>query len=144
VVLAVANVTVDPVLSFVSTGSGETRLHVLLFSGVCWVEKSGQRQGFFSGGGSPVQLGFYVPGAGPLRPSHALSAWAEVSLSRTRIAGSDYAQSGPYGVDGVTTQLVDDDKGSGSMYPYIWMRAWGGQPMLLSYRLTVTQPLENA
>jgi hypothetical protein len=141
VVLAVSNVTVDPVLSFVSTGAADMRLHVLLFSGVCWIEK--QRQGRFSGSNNMVRLGFYVPGAGPLRPSHLLSAWAEISLAWTRISGGSSAQSGPYGVDEVTTQLVDDGKGSGSMWPYVWMRAWGGQPMLLRYRLTVTQPLDR-
>ena len=64
-----------------------------------------------------------------------------MSLARTHISGSDYAQSGPYGVDGVATELVNDGRGSGSIYPYVWMTAWGGQPMILRYRLTVTQPL---
>jgi len=30
------------------------------------------------------------------------------------------------------------------MWPYVWMTVWGGAPMLLRYRVTVTQPLENA
>ncbi|MDX6371693.1 MAG: hypothetical protein QOD98_681 [Nocardioidaceae bacterium] len=140
-VLAVSNVTVDPVLSFVSTGAADLRLHVLLFSGVCGIEK--QRHGRSSISNTGVRLGFYVPGAGPLRPSYLLSAWAEVTLAWTRIASGTAAQSGPYGVDEVTTELVDDGKGSGSMWPYVWMRAWGGQPMLLRYRLTVTQPLDR-
>jgi hypothetical protein len=140
VVLAVANVTVDPVLSFASTGAADMRLHVLLFSGSCWIEK--QREGIFGGGGT-TRLGFYVPGAGPLRPSHLLSAWAEISLARTQIAGGNYAQAGPYGVDAVTTELVNDGKGSGTIWPYVWMTVWGGQPMILRYRLTVTQPLEQ-
>jgi hypothetical protein len=30
------------------------------------------------------------------------------------------------------------------MWPYVWMTVWDGDPMLLRYRVTVTQPLENA
>lgn len=141
-VVSVANVTVDPVLSFTSTGPADLRLHVLLFTGSCRIEK--QRRGrFFGGTGGPTRLGFYVPSAGPLRPSHLLSAWAEISLAWTHISGGDYARSGPYGVDAVTTELVNDGKGSGTIWPYVWMTAWGGQPMLLRYRLTVTQPLDR-
>jgi hypothetical protein len=115
------------------------RLHVLLFSGACRVD--GQSTGFFSGG-VPTRLGFYVPGAGPLRPSYLLSAWAEVTLASAEIAGGNSATSS-YGVGQVAVELVDDGKGSGSQWPYVWFTAVGGRPMLLRYRLTVTQPLER-
>jgi hypothetical protein len=125
----------DPVLSFATTSTDGTALHAVAYSGACRVEK--QR----GGGRGPFWLGFYVPDAGPFRASHLLTSWADVSLAMTQVAGGDYAQRGPYGVDGVTVQLVDD--GSGRQWPFVWMRVWGGEPMLLRYRLMVTQPLDR-
>lgn len=45
-------------------------------------------------------------------------------------------------VDGAVVQLVDDGKGLGSQWPYLWLTAYGGEPMVIRYRLTVTQPLD--
>jgi hypothetical protein len=139
--LAVVDVSADPALSFLAGGSAGVTLHALTYSGACRVEK---RSAKMLEGHQPAQLGFYVPQAGPFRPSHLLSAWAEVTPALLHVDGGQRAWSRPYGVHGVTVQLVDDDKGSGMMWPYVWMTVVGGDPMLLRYRVTVTQPLENA
>lgn len=95
-----------------------------------------------SGGRSPVQLGLYVPNAGPFRPSYQLAAWAEVSLMMTQVSASEYSQAGPYGVDAADIELVDDGKGLGSQWPYLHFTVFGGEPMTIRYRVTVTQPME--
>lgn len=37
-------------------------------------------------------------------------------------------KSGPHGVDSAAIALVDDGKGSGSQWPYLWFTAYGGKP----------------
>ena len=138
--LAVVDVSADPALSFLTGGSAGVTLQAQIYSGTLRIEK---RSAKMFEGQSATRLGFYVPGAGPFRPSHLLSAWAEVTPTRLSISGGN-ATRGPHGVDGVSVQLVDDARGSGMMWPYVWMTVWDGDPMLLRYRVTVTQPLENA
>ncbi len=38
--------------------------------------------------------------------------------------------------------MVDDDKGLGGQWPYLWFTAHGGEPMVMRYRVTVTQPAD--
>jgi hypothetical protein len=143
VILRVENVTADPPLAFAAAGQGGTTLSAQVFSGQCrlglspdekLMAKLSQRRKLTS-------LGFYLPDTGPFRPSYLLQAWAEVSLAKTRVSGTNGAR-GPYGVDDVTVQLVDDGLGSGAQWPYLSFTAHGGQPMTLRYRVTVTQPVE--
>lgn len=138
---AIVEVTGDPTLSFVSGAAGGVALHAQLFSGSCRIEGGAAK---LFGTIAATQLGFYLPQAGPFRPSHLLSAWGEVVPARMHVEGGQATKTGPYGVDAVSVELVDDSRGSGSMWPYVWMTVWGGAPMLLRYRVTVTQPLENA
>jgi hypothetical protein len=76
------------------------------------------------------------------RPCYLLSTWAEISLAMTQISAGDVSQPGPYGVDAVVVQLVDDGKGHGSQWPYQWFTAYRAEPMLIRYRLTGTQPVD--
>jgi hypothetical protein len=139
--LEIVDLIGDPTLSLISGGSAGVTLHAQVYSGACRVRRRPTKR--FEAR-QPTRLGFYVPQAGPFRPSHLLSAWVEVTPASVNISGQNTTRSGPYGVDGVSVQLVDDTLGSGMMWPYVWMTVWEGDPMLLRYRLTVTQPLENA
>jgi hypothetical protein len=144
VTLAILDTTSDPVLAFPSYGPNGEPLAAQVYSGQCRIDDNPD-EGFMtklSRGGGPVRLGFYVPGAGPLRPSHLLSTWAELGLAKTRIGTGDYGQPGPYGVDEVAVQLVEDDKGLGGQWPYLSFLAHGNQPMVVRYRLTVTRPTD--
>jgi hypothetical protein len=143
--LAITGVQGDPVLTFAATGSSGDPVTARVHSGFLVIEKVRSeltlRQRLAGGGpGSAVRLGCFVPNAGPFRPSHRLEAWAEASLGRTQVTGGRTLQVGPYGVDGATVQLVDDEKGSGSLWPYLWITVYGGKPMSVRYRLTVTTP----
>jgi hypothetical protein len=60
----------------------------------------------------------------------------------TEVSAGDYSRPGPYGVDAADIQLVDDAKGLGSQWPYLWFTVYGGEPMVIRYRLTVTQPVD--
>jgi hypothetical protein len=144
VILAIQDVLADPPLAIGAAGPGGTTLSVQLFSGLCRVDNPPDSKLVekLSPTSKRLALGFYVPDAGPFRPSHQLEAWAELSLAKTEISGGDWSQSGPYGVDDVAVQLVDDGRGSGSQWPYLSFTAHGGEPMLLRYRLTVTQPMD--
>lgn len=140
--LTILDVAGDPVLAFSSTGPHGEALRARVFSGHCRVGDTPGQSFLARLGGGSVRLGFYVPGVGPLRPSHLLSAWAEVSLGMTEITPGQHARRGPYGVDGAVVQLVEDDKGLGSQWPYLWFTAHGNEPMVVRYRLTVTQPAD--
>jgi hypothetical protein len=143
VTLAILDVIGDPALAFRSIGTAEQPLLAQVFSGQCRIGDQPDQKllAKLSGGGrSPLRLGFYAPGAGPFVPSYLLSAWAEVTLSKTEVSTSDFSQAGPYGVDAAAVQLVDDGKGSGMQWPYLSFTAYGGEPMVIRYRLTVTQP----
>lgn len=143
--LVILGVDDDPVLSFPSVGPGAEALRAQVFSGQCQIGHT-PGEGFVAklsrGSAGSVRLGLYVPGAGPFLASHLLSTWAELSLAKTRIGAGDYGQPGPYGVDEVAVQLVDDDKGLGGQWPYLSFLAHGNQPMVVRYRLTVTQPAD--
>ncbi len=142
--LAVLEVAADPVLAFPSFGTnGEPRM-AHLYAGQCKVggDPDDHLLAKLARSAAPVRLGFYVPEAGPLPPSYLLSVWAEVSLASARISAGDYARPGPYGVDQAEVQLVDDDRGLGGLWPYLWFTANGGEPMMVRYRLTVTSPVE--
>jgi hypothetical protein len=144
VTLVILHVDGDPVLGFRSVGRAGEPLLARVFSGQCGIgddphEKTMAR---LSAGRRPVRLGFYVPGAGPFRPTYQLSSWAEVSLARAQISAGEHGRSGPYGVDAAQVQLVDDGRGSGSRWPFLWFTAYGGEPMLVRYRLTVTEPVD--
>ena len=89
-----------------------------------------------------MALGLYAPYAGSLVPSHLLSTWAEVTLVNTQISNGGLSERGPYGVDSAAVQLVDDGKGLGRQWPYLSFEVLGGQPMVIRYRVTVTQPEE--
>jgi hypothetical protein len=143
VTLAILDVVGDPTLAFASIGPAGEPLTAQVFSGQCRIGDNPDEKFLakLSGGRAAVRLGFYVPKAGPLRPSYLLSAWAEVSLAMTQISAGDVSQPGPYGVDAAVVQLVDDGKGLGSQWPYLWFTAYGAEPMLIRYRLTVTQPV---
>jgi hypothetical protein len=144
VILAVQDLVPDPPLAFAAAGPGGSTLSVQLFSGRCRVAGSPDAKLMerLTPQGKRLPLGFYVPDAGPFRPSYQLQAWAELSLVMTEISNSDVSQRGPYGVDDVGVELVDDGRGSGSQWPYLSFTAHGGTPMLLRYRLTVTQPVD--
>ena len=145
--LAITAVTGDPTLTFAATDASGDALVAQIFAGVCVVARVRSEETLLQrlGGGGPgstVSFGFYVPGAGPLRPSHRLEAWAEVSLGTVQVVGGQHAGSGPYGVDRPTVELVDDGRGSGSQWPYLRFTAHGGRAMTVRYRLTVTSPAE--
>lgn len=142
--LAILNVIGDPILAFPSVGSTGEALTAQVFSGQCQIgDTPGEKfLAKLSRGRGTVRLGFYVPEAGPLRPSYLLSTWAEVSLGKTQIGAGDYSQAGPYGVDTAVVELVDDAKGLGGQWPYLWFTAYGGEPMVIRYRLTVTRPVD--
>lgn len=72
--LEISGVSALPSLSFVAGGAGDA-VHALVFSGSCHVTKVSA--GMF-GTHRDTRLGFYVPTAGPFRPSHLLSAWKPV------------------------------------------------------------------
>ena len=139
--LTVLDVAGDPVLAFPSVGPDGQALRAQVFSGLCRIGHApGGKPRLW--GASAARLGFYVPQAGPLGAGYLLSTWAEVSLARANISGGDYTRGGPYGVDDVAVQLVDDDRGFGGRWPYLWFTAYGDQPMAVRYRLTVTQPVD--
>ena len=140
--LAILDITEDPTLAFASVGRAGESLAAYVYSGQCRIDDAPDEKLLAKlARSSPVQLGFYVPGAGPFRPSYLLSSWAEVSLAKTEISSSNgLAQRGPYGVDAAAVQMVDD-RGFGSQWPYLTFTAHGGEPMVIRYRLTVTQPM---
>ncbi|HLN76354.1 MAG TPA: hypothetical protein VK204_04860 [Nocardioidaceae bacterium] len=142
--LAILDVIGDPVLAFPSIGPNGEALRAQVFSGQCQIGKAPGEKFLdrLSRGGAPARLGFYVPEAGPLRASYLLSTWAEVGLAKTQIVAGDYSRRGPYGVDAAAVQLVDDDRGLGEQWPYLWFTAYGGEPMVIRYRLTVTRPAD--
>jgi hypothetical protein len=115
----------------------------LMFSGECRIGDAPDEKlmSKLSGGRRVARLGFYVPHAGPFRASYLLSAWAEVSLAKTELSVTGMSQGGPYGVDAATVELVEDSYGRGDQWPYLWFTAHGGEPMVVRYRLTVTQPM---
>ena len=39
-------------------------------------------------------------------------------------------------------EMVDDGRGSGSQWPFLWFTAHGGEPMTVRYRMTVTEPAD--
>ncbi|MEO5651429.1 MAG: hypothetical protein ABIN79_13775 [Marmoricola sp.] len=142
--LVILDVVGDPVLEFRAIGAGGEPLTAHVFSGQCRIGDRPDEKFMakLSAGRRPERLGFYVPDAGPFRPNYLLSAWAEASLAMTEVSAGDYSKPGPYGVDGVDLQLVDDGKGSGSQWPYLWFTVHGGEPMVIRYRVTVTQPVD--
>jgi hypothetical protein len=123
-------------------GSAGESMTAHVFSGQCRIGDTPDEKFVtkVSGGRRVVQLGFYVPQAGPFRASYLLSTWAEVSLAKTQLSISGMSQRGPYGVDAAVVQLVDDNYGLGDQWPYLRFAAHGGEPMIIRYRLTVTQP----
>jgi hypothetical protein len=139
--LSVAGVSADPTLSFLTGAAAGVTQHAQIYSGSCRVVR--KKESTFEGY-NVAQLGFYVPQAGPFRPSHLLSAWAEATPAWLSIAGDRSTQSGTYGVSQVRAELVNDGRGSGMVWPYLWMVVSYGAPMEVRYRVTVTQPLENA
>ncbi len=140
--LTILDVLADPVLAFRSIGSAGQPLLAQVFAGQCRIGDNPDQKilARIAGGRKPVRLGFYVPDAGPFAPSYLLSTWAEVSLTKTEVSASDASQRGPYGVDAAGIQLVGDGRGHGSQWPYLSFVAHGGEPMVIRYRLTVTQP----
>jgi hypothetical protein len=144
VIPAVLEVVDDPTLTLRATGPAGEPLWAQLFSGRCRI---GTAEGSFKAWMSPsyrsTPLGFYVPRAGPFRPSHLLTAWGEVALASAQIRiGNGRSQRGPYGVDAPRVELVEGDEGLGSQWPYLSFDVLGGRPMVLRYRVTVTQPAD--
>ena len=141
VTLAILDVLGDPCVAFRSIGSAGQPLSAQVFSGRCRIGDNRDEKLWARviSGHKSVQLGFYVPEAGPFPPSDLLSTWAEVSLAKAELTAS---RPGPYGVDGADIQLVDDDKDRGLQWPYLSFTAYGGEPMVISYRMTVTQPAD--
>jgi hypothetical protein len=140
--LEISGVVPDPSVRFRGEGPHGDPLLVSVHSGVVQVGKA-TRGGLFAGR-PPARLGFYVPEAGPFRPSHRITAWAEISVAWTQVGGGDHVAPGPYGAGHVSVELVDDQRGSGSLWPYVRMTVYGAEPMGLRYRVTVTQPVETA
>lgn len=142
--LAILDVSDDPTLEFTAQGPTGVPLRARVFSGQCRIGKSPDHKftAQLSTGARIAQLGFYVPQAGPLRASYQLSAWAEVSLASMRIAAGGLSQQGPYGVENAAVQMVEDDKGLGGQWPYLWFTAHGGEPIVMRYRVTVTEPVD--
>jgi len=107
VTLAILDVVGDPTLAFRSIGPAGEPLAAQVFSGHCRIGDTPDEKFLakLSGGRGAFQLGFYVPRAGPLRPSPLLSTWAEVTLAKTQISAGDLSQPGPYGVDAAVVQL---------------------------------------
>ena len=141
--LAILNVIAGPLLEFPATAHNGDPLKAQVFAGECHLgDTPGEKLLAKLTSGGPVRLGFYVPGAGPLRPSWLLSTWGEVSLAKTTISAGDYSHPGPYGADSVEVQLVEDDKGTGGQWPYFCFMAYGDEPMVIRYRLTVTRPAD--
>jgi hypothetical protein len=144
VTLAILDVYGDPVLEFRATGSGGQPLMAQVFSGRCHIGDNPDEKVLskIAAGRKPVRLGFYVPDAGPFHASHLLTAWAEASLMKTEVSAGDYSKPGPYGLDAIEVQLVDDERGRLGQWPYVWFTAHGGEPMVIRYRVTVTQPTD--
>jgi len=75
VTLAILDVIGDPILAFPSIGQAGEPLAARLFSGQCRIGDTRDEKFLakLSGARGAVRLGFYVPNAGPLRPSYLLS-----------------------------------------------------------------------
>jgi hypothetical protein len=140
VTLDILDVRADPTLTFWTSGPGGELRWAQVSTGVCQVGHRSDRVSSWRGARSPAWLGFYVPGAGPIRPFHDLKAWGEASLAWAFVSGGKYSVSTHYGVDATHVELVDDLRGSGSLWPYLWMAAYGGSQMAIRYRLTVLHP----
>jgi hypothetical protein len=134
--LGVVEVQAEPALTFTVDRAPGPML-ATVHSGTCLVGRSSQP---LIGGRRPVRLGFYVTGCGPIRPSHLVESWVEMSLAWVEHVSANTGGRQRYGVDDPQVQLVDDQRGSGSLWPYIWFTALGGTPMLVRYRLTVLRP----
>lgn len=65
-----------------------------------------------------------------------------MTLAQTQISAGNFSRPCLYGVDAAVVQLVDDDKGLGGQWPYVWFKAYDGEPMVICYRLTVAQPVD--
>jgi len=139
VTLCVLDVQADPALGFDSATAGGSAVRLKVFSGAVEVGFEGRRPVFgtmtFP---EPVQLGFYVPGAGPLQASWSMQAWADLSLARVGMPAQQATFHGTFGVGGATVQLVDDPQRG--RWPYVWFTAYGGEPMQVRYRVRVTEP----
>ncbi len=84
-------------------------------------------------------VAFYVPEAPALGPAVEATSWIEVSLARVAVTSGD--ESGPtlHGVGEATLQHVVDDQQGGVQWLAISFNCYGGQPMVVRYRVTVLQ-----
>ncbi len=85
-------------------------------------------------------VAFYVPEAPALGPSVAATSWIEVSLAQVAVARGAEPHPGLHGVGDADLQHVVDDQQGGVQWLAISFNCYGGQPMVVRYRVTVMQP----
>lgn len=139
----IATTKADPTLDHVVTDAATgTPLRVTVLAGVVLAQpEKARRMHVFVAGRQPTAepVGFYVPGIDPLPTIGDVQLVPEVSLAQVVVnAGVDNVDIA-YGVGGVEVQLVDAPDGTGR-WIYLGFGCFGGQPLVVRYRVTVVRP----